>query len=165
MFEHMKNYKALLQKISTWLRPTKQGGNGPSLLFIHIFCHKSMPYHFVEDDGWMAKNFFSGRPIPLASFKWSLTQVLPRWHYALTWSFRERITCPRNMSAVIITNLIQTYFQDDLTLIRSWYISGQHYSRTCEDWLRIQDSNRAGMYFLNCILRNINTSMQKVCEN
>jgi len=35
-----------------------------------------------------------------------------------------------------------TYFQDDLTLMRSWYISGQHYSKTCEDWLRIQDSNR-----------------------
>lgn len=78
MFEHMKNYQALFKKVSTWLRPKANAllsdiqaeGLLPknendeevckSLLFIHIFCHKSMPYHFVEDDGWMAKNFFSG---------------------------------------------------------------------------------------------------------
>ena len=61
MFEHMKNYKALLCKISTWLRPTKERSDDPALLFVHIFCHKSMPYHFDQDDGWMAQNFFSGR--------------------------------------------------------------------------------------------------------
>ncbi|KAJ6850790.1 uncharacterized protein M6B38_114460 [Iris pallida] len=33
MFEHMKNYKELLKKISTWM---KQDG----LLFVHHFCHK-----------------------------------------------------------------------------------------------------------------------------
>lgn len=33
------------------------------------------------------------------------------------------------------------YFQDDLTLVESWYINGKHYSRTCEDWLVKQDRN------------------------
>ncbi|KAG7094275.1 hypothetical protein E1B28_007879 [Marasmius oreades] len=33
------------------------------------------------------------------------------------------------------------YFQDDLTLIKSWYLSGVNYSRTLEDWLKIQDKN------------------------
>lgn len=28
-----------------------------------------------------------------------------------------------------------------MTLITSWYLSGQHYSRTLEDWLRRQDRN------------------------
>ena len=28
-------------------------------------------------------------------------------------------------------------------LVDSWYLSGQHYSRTLEDWLTLQDSNRA----------------------
>lgn len=41
MFEHMKNYEFLLQKVSKWL---KQGGK----LFIHIFCHKSDPYDMKE---------------------------------------------------------------------------------------------------------------------
>ncbi|KAF8197879.1 S-adenosyl-L-methionine-dependent methyltransferase [Pholiota molesta] len=121
MFEHMKNYQALFKKVSTWLRPK---ANAPlsdiqaegflpknendeeaeeSLLFIHIFCHKSMPYHFVEDDGWMAKNFFSGGTMP--------------------------------------SHDLFLYFQSDLVLLRNWYLPGTHYSRTCEDWLRMQDNN------------------------
>lgn len=39
MFEHMKNYAEVMRRISTWLRP---GG----ALFVHIFCHKTTPYHF-----------------------------------------------------------------------------------------------------------------------
>jgi hypothetical protein len=66
MFEHMKNYQVLMAKVASWLRPsTKEksvGDADESLLFIHIFCHKTMPYHFEEDDGWMAQNFFSGMP-------------------------------------------------------------------------------------------------------
>lgn len=38
--------------------------------------------------------------------------------------------------------LQQLYFQSDLTLIRSWYLNGKHYSRTLEDWLRRQDRNK-----------------------
>jgi len=33
------------------------------------------------------------------------------------------------------------YFQSDVTLLRSWYIPGTHYSRTAEDWLKTQDKN------------------------
>jgi len=39
MFEHMKNYKSLLKKISKWMKED-------SLLFVHHFCHKTFPYHF-----------------------------------------------------------------------------------------------------------------------
>lgn len=50
MFEHMKNYQALLARVSSWLKP--QG-----LLFVHIFVHKCMPYHFeyTGEDDWMSK--------------------------------------------------------------------------------------------------------------
>ncbi|KIS66651.1 uncharacterized protein UMAG_04712 [Mycosarcoma maydis] len=59
MFEHMKNYALLFQKVASWLK------DGPeSRLFIHIFCHRTTPYHFEEDDGWMAQNFFSGGTMP-----------------------------------------------------------------------------------------------------
>ena len=37
MFEHMKNYELLLDKISVWMKP--QGK-----LFIHIFTHKVSPW-------------------------------------------------------------------------------------------------------------------------
>ena len=55
MFEHMKNYEELMYRISTWLRP---GGN----LFVHIFSHKRLFYHFNK--GWMAENFFTGGTMP-----------------------------------------------------------------------------------------------------
>lgn len=63
MFEHMKNYEVLLKKVASWLRPTLEGTD-PSLLFIHIFCHRTTPYHFEESDGWMAQMFFSGGTMP-----------------------------------------------------------------------------------------------------
>ena len=59
MFEHMRNYKILLKKVSSFL---KQGGK----LFIHIFSHESLVYPF-ENDGegdWMAREFFSGGMMP-----------------------------------------------------------------------------------------------------
>jgi cyclopropane fatty-acyl-phospholipid synthase-like methyltransferase len=57
MFEHMKAYPTLFRKVSTWLQPT-------GLLFIHIFCHRTTPYHFEESSGWMAQTFFSGGTMP-----------------------------------------------------------------------------------------------------
>ncbi|KAI4520428.1 S-adenosyl-L-methionine-dependent methyltransferase [Schizophyllum commune Loenen D] len=99
MFEHMKNYEALLAKVSGWMRPSVQEGDGlagtdedPSLLFIHIFCHRDTPYHFEEGDGWMAKNFFSGGTMPSHDlFLYFQTYItlerswyLPGTHYART---------------------------------------------------------------------------------
>lgn len=59
MFEHMKNYQALLKKVSSWMAP---GGK----LFVHIFVHATMPYHFeVEsEEDWMSKYFFTGGTMP-----------------------------------------------------------------------------------------------------
>ena len=59
MFEHMRNYKKLLSKISSWL-------NDDGKLFIHIFTHQTVVYPF-ENQGeadWMAREFFSGGMMP-----------------------------------------------------------------------------------------------------
>ena len=59
MFEHMRNYPVLLERISNWLNP-----NGK--LFIHIFVHKEVPYLYEakDDSDWMSKYFFSGGIMP-----------------------------------------------------------------------------------------------------
>eukprot|EP01026_Neomeris_dumetosa_P083377 TRINITY_DN9674_c0_g1_i2.p1 TRINITY_DN9674_c0_g1~~TRINITY_DN9674_c0_g1_i2.p1 ORF type:complete len:364 (-),score=59.08 TRINITY_DN9674_c0_g1_i2:90-1160(-) len=59
MFEHMKNYEVLLSRISEWLKP-----NGK--LFVHYFCHKSLAYHFLDENetDWMTRYFFSGGTMP-----------------------------------------------------------------------------------------------------
>lgn len=61
--DQMKNYALLFQKVSTWLKRTSKdaGEDEKALLFIHIFCHRTTPYHFEEGDGWMTKHFFEGR--------------------------------------------------------------------------------------------------------
>ena len=59
MFEHMRNYRELYRRVSTWLQP---GGR----FFKHIFCHRSTPYAF-QDQGpsdWMSRHFFSGGIMP-----------------------------------------------------------------------------------------------------
>ena len=59
MFEHMRNWDQLLQRISTWLTPEGK-------LFIHIFTHKQFAYTFEPkgDDNWMGRFFFTGGMIP-----------------------------------------------------------------------------------------------------
>lgn len=59
MFEHMKNYQLLLERISSWLKPDGK-------LFVHIFTHRENAYHYIaeNDDDWMAKYFFTGGQMP-----------------------------------------------------------------------------------------------------
>lgn len=59
MFEHMKNYRLLLANVARWLKPE-------GLLFVHIFTHARLSYHFVARDetDWMSRYFFTGGQMP-----------------------------------------------------------------------------------------------------
>ena len=59
MFEHMRNWPVLLQRIDSWLKP---GGK----FFMHIFTHRKFSYTFeVEgEDDWMGRYFFTGGMMP-----------------------------------------------------------------------------------------------------
>ncbi|MBX9687588.1 MAG: cyclopropane-fatty-acyl-phospholipid synthase family protein [Candidatus Obscuribacterales bacterium] len=59
MFEHMKNYELLLEKISGWMKES-------ACLFVHIFSHKDYAYHYDSSDpnDWLTKYFFTGGTMP-----------------------------------------------------------------------------------------------------
>merc|ERR550534_467332 len=61
MFEHMKNYDRLFEKVASWLKP-----NG--FLFTQILCHREFTYHFKtnsdKNTAWMARHFFTGGTMP-----------------------------------------------------------------------------------------------------
>jgi cyclopropane-fatty-acyl-phospholipid synthase len=59
MFEHMRNYRELLERVAGWTHP---GG----LLFVHIFAHRIFAYPFEvgEPNDWMARYFFTGGIMP-----------------------------------------------------------------------------------------------------
>ncbi len=59
MFEHMSNWRTLLERVRTWLKPDGR-------LFIHIFSHRTTPYRFDHTDeaDWIGRYFFTGGIMP-----------------------------------------------------------------------------------------------------
>ena len=59
MFEHMRNWKNLFEKVSTWLKDEGK-------FFMHVFSHRAVPYAFEVKDSsdWMSEYFFTGGMMP-----------------------------------------------------------------------------------------------------
>jgi cyclopropane-fatty-acyl-phospholipid synthase len=79
MFEHMRNWPALFARVASWMRTD-------GLFFMHVFCHRSVPYAFNDEqqDDWMSRYFFSGGMMPSdelpARFQDDL-RLLGRWRW------------------------------------------------------------------------------------
>jgi cyclopropane-fatty-acyl-phospholipid synthase len=59
MFEHMRNYQHLMDKLSGFLHDTGK-------LFVHIFTHRELSYLYEakDDSDWMSRYFFTGGVMP-----------------------------------------------------------------------------------------------------
>ena len=59
MFEHMMNWRQLLTRVKSWLKPDGR-------FFMHIFTHRSGTYLFDRSDreDWIAQHFFTGGVMP-----------------------------------------------------------------------------------------------------
>jgi cyclopropane-fatty-acyl-phospholipid synthase len=99
MFEHMRNYRALLERVAGMM---KDDGK----LFVHIFTHREYTYLFEvqNEHDWMSKYFFTGG-------------IMPGDHLLF-------------------------YFNDHVCVERHWRVSGLHYRKTSEAWLRNMDTNQ-----------------------
>src|SRR5882762_5631107 len=59
MFEHMMNWRELMVRVKSWLKPDGR-------FFMHIFTHRAGAYLFDRADGedWIAQHFFIGGVMP-----------------------------------------------------------------------------------------------------
>ena len=131
MFEHMKNYEALLRKIRKWVRDDGR-------LFVHIFTHKTVAYHY-EDQGprdWMTRYFFSGGTMPshdlllyfqndfLIENQWAVNGV----HYQKT--AEAWLANMKRHKSEILPILASTYGEDHVT---RWWVYWQVFFMACAE--------------------------------
>ncbi|MBJ8419983.1 SAM-dependent methyltransferase [Acinetobacter courvalinii] len=62
MFEHVRNYQRLFEKIQSWLK-------ADGMLWCHIFCHRFLhyPFEIKSEYDWMSRYFFTGGLMPASS--------------------------------------------------------------------------------------------------
>jgi cyclopropane-fatty-acyl-phospholipid synthase len=80
MFEHLRNYEILFERISHWLKPEGK-------LFTHIFTHRNFSYLFETEgeDNWLGKYFFTGGQMPshhLLSYFQSHLRLEKQWAWS-----------------------------------------------------------------------------------
>jgi cyclopropane-fatty-acyl-phospholipid synthase len=118
MFEHMSNWRLLLERMRGALRPDGR-------LFLHVFSHRTAPYRFdhANQDDWIAQHFFTGGIMPshgLIRHFDDVFQVEDEWvwsgaHYrrtALDWLANY------DRNAVPIETILRQVYGPDWTLWR-----------------------------------------------
>lgn len=121
MFEHMANWRSLLTKIKSWLRPEGR-------LFVHVFAHGSAPYRFdpAEKADWIAQHFFTGGIMPSRGLMHCFPELFtvqaewtwPGHHYART--ARDWLRNFDANIAEIMPILRETYGADAALWKRRW---------------------------------------------
>ncbi|MEO1248010.1 MAG: cyclopropane-fatty-acyl-phospholipid synthase family protein [Pseudomonadota bacterium] len=131
MFEHMRNYGVLFEKISRWLKPDGR-------FFMHVFAHRTTPYEFIDrgESDWMTRYFFTGGIMPSADLPLRFADHLAienRWfwngsHYAKT--SNAWLANMDSRKAAIMPILRDTYGADDAD---RWWMRWRMFFMACAE--------------------------------
>jgi cyclopropane-fatty-acyl-phospholipid synthase len=119
MFEHMRNWRELLGRVSGWLEPDGKA-------FVHVFSHRTLPYLF--EGTWASARFFTAGVMPshdlLPRFQEHLrvvdSWIVPGTHYARTLkAWLERLDSQRERATLLLRADGQTE-RDARALLATW---------------------------------------------
>ena len=121
MFEHMSNWRALLERARGWIKPDGK-------LFLHVFTHKNRSYRFDPDDpsDWIAQHFFTGGIMPAHDLPHrfgDLFAVEQEWRWSGTHYQRTALDWLANFDrqfGQIQPILVRVYGKDAALWARRW---------------------------------------------
>jgi cyclopropane-fatty-acyl-phospholipid synthase len=139
MFEHMRNYRLLMKKVASFLKPDGK-------LFIHIFTHKEYSYLFeVKDENdWMSKHFFTGGIMPSDDLMFYFNDDLlveKHWHVNGTHYGKTSEAWLKNMDAhkkEIMPLFEQTYGKDQAV---KWWVYWRLFYMACAELWNYNNGN------------------------
>jgi cyclopropane-fatty-acyl-phospholipid synthase len=133
MFEHMRNWARLFERVAAWLRPD-------GAFFQHVFCHQRFAYRYSDDGAsdWMARHFFTGGIMPSEDLPRRFDErleVVDQWrvnglHYSLTLeAWLEAMDLDR---AVLMPVFAATYGDD----AERWFARWRMFFMACSELFR-----------------------------
>jgi cyclopropane-fatty-acyl-phospholipid synthase len=121
MFEHMMNWRELMRRVRSWLKPVGR-------FFMHIFTHRAGSYLFdrADREDWIAQHFFTGGVMPshclIRQFA-DLFEVEKEWRWSGAQYQRTALDWLANFDAhhdEIETILREVYGADTQLWMRRW---------------------------------------------
>jgi cyclopropane-fatty-acyl-phospholipid synthase len=154
MFEHMRNWDKLFQRVSSWL-------NDEGKFFMHIFTHRTFAYPY-EDKGasdWMSRYFFSGGMMPsddLPLYFQDHLSIDDHWmlsgtHYEKT--ARDWLDKLDTNQKKAIDLFEQTYGKGQGT---KWYVRWRLFFMACEELFGFDDGKEWGVSHYRFTKRRVN---------
>lgn len=144
MFEHMRNYRELMKRISLWLKD--DGPEGAGKLFVHIFTHKEYTYKFeVKDESdWISKYFFTGGTMPCNDLLFYFNEDLLKENFWVVNGMHYSKTCEAWLKKMdlhkkeILTIFEKTYGKTNKT---KWFSYWRIFFMACAELWKFNNGN------------------------
>ncbi len=153
MFEHMRNYRILFERISNWLEPDGR-------FFMHIFCHRDVPYSFEDNNAtdWMSRHFFTGGMMPssdLPLYFQDHLRIREHWHWSGLHYEKTANAWLQNMdeNRVAIWPILQETYGEART--RQWWMRWRMFFMACAELFAFDNGQqwRVGHYLFEKVTR------------